>query len=174
MASGIDSNWVWVTGFIAFILGVACGAGLTYLMTGSNRRRAVELQERLDQLQQELDSYREQVGRHFRKTSELVQAMTDSYRNVYEHLARGSETLCQDVSTPRLDLPQQVRLDSEPGGDTLAGDSAATEPFSDAETDTLDELDKLDTDALLGDTPRVPNLDSLYTEEPPTHRTPSA
>ncbi|HHH42687.1 MAG TPA: DUF1043 family protein [Gammaproteobacteria bacterium] len=170
MTSGIGSNWVWITGLITFVLGIACGAGLTYLMAGGNRRRAIELQEQLNQLQQELDSYRDQVGQHFRKTSELVQAMTDSYRNVYEHLARGSETLCQDVSTPRLDLPQQARLDNEPGSDT-ASDNAVTEPFSDAETDSIDELD---TDALLGDTPRVPNLDSLYTEEPPTHRTPSA
>jgi len=171
MTSGIGSNWVWIAGLITFVLGVACGAGLTYLMAGDKRRRAVELQERLDQLQQELDDYREQVGQHFRETSELVQAMTDSYRNVYEHLARGSETLCQNVSTPRLDLPQQVRLDSEPASDTPADGDAVTEAFSDAETDSVDELD---TDALLGDTPRVPNLDSLYAKEPPTHRTPSA
>ncbi|MFQ5643593.1 MAG: YhcB family protein [Thiogranum sp.] len=153
--------------------GACCGAGLTYLMAGSNRRRAIELQEKLDQLQQELDDYRDQVGQHFRKTSELVQAMTDSYRNVYEHLARGSEVLCQDpVSTPRLDLPQQTRLDSAPGADTAASDNAVSEAFSDAETDSID--DELNTDALLGDTPRVPNLDSLYTEEQATHRTPSA
>ena len=171
MTIGIGSNWVWVAGLITFALGTACGAGIAYLMAANNRRRAIELQDKLDRLQQELDDYRDQVEQHFRKTSELVQAMTDSYRNVYEHLARGSETLCKDpVSTPRLDIPKQAVLDSAAGTETgtLTNDNTVADAFSDAETDSID--DELDTDALIGDTPRVPNM---YTEERPTHRTPS-
>ncbi len=172
MVSGIGSNWVWVAGLIVFALGVASGTGFTYLMTVNTRRRTIELQEKLNQLQQELDIYRDQVGQHFRKTSELVQAMTDSYRNVYEHLAKGSEVLCQDpVSTPRLDFPQRSKPDSEAETTSPAPDTDITDTFSDAETDSMDELD---ADAILGDTPRVPNLDSLHAEERPTHHTPSA
>ncbi|GMQ83500.1 MAG: hypothetical protein BMS9Abin06_0235 [Gammaproteobacteria bacterium] len=170
MVSSIGSSWIWATGLITFVLGIACGAGFTYLMTGNNRRRTTELQARLDQLQQEFDGYRDQVGRHFRKTSELVQSMTDSYRNVYEHLAKGSEALCQDpVSTPRLDFPQHAEQDAE--ADTPAPDTDITDTFSDAETDSVDDMAAED---ILGDAPRVPNLDKLYTEEHPTHRTPSA
>jgi len=169
MASGIGLSWVWVTGLITFALGIACGAGFTYLIAGNNRRRTSELQEKLDQLQQELDGYRDQVGQHFRKTSELVQAMTDSYRNVYEHLAKGSEVLCQDpVSTPRLDFAQHAKLDMESDADTQLPDTDITDTFSDAETDSMDDLA---ADAILGDAPRVPNL---YTEERPSHHTPSA
>jgi hypothetical protein len=172
MASGIGSNWVWVTGLITFALGIACGAGFTYLLATNSRRRTTELQEKLDQLQQEFDGYRDQVGQHFRKTSELVQAMTDSYRNVYEHLAKGSEVLCQDpVNTPRLDFPQHTKLDTESGTDTRARDTGITDTFSDAETDSIDDMT---ADAILGDAPRVPNLDSLYAEERSTHHTPSA
>jgi len=170
MASGIDSSWVWATGLIAFLLGIACGAGFTYLMSGSGRRRTTDLQEKLDQLQQEFDSYRDQVGQHFQKTSELVQTMTDSYRSVYEHLASGSEVLCQDpVSTPRLDFPQHARLDTET--DTLASGIDITDTFSDAETDNAENMI---TEAVPGDAPRVPNLDKLHTEGHPTHHTPSA
>lgn len=169
MASGIGLSWVWVTGLITFALGIACGAGFTYLITGNSRRRTSELQEKLDQLQQELDGYRDQVGQHFRKTSELVQAMTDSYRNVYEHLAKGSEVLCQDpVSTPRLDFAQHAKLDTESDTDTQVPDTDIIDAFSDAETDSMDDLA---ADAILGDAPRVPNL---YTEAPPSHHTPSA
>lgn len=170
MTSSIGSNWIWITGLISLTLGVACGAGITYLMAGSGRRRTIELQEKLDQMQQEFDSYRNQVGQHFRKTSELVQAMTDSYRNVYEHLAKGSETLCQDpVSTPRLDFPQQTEPHAE--ADTRVPGAIFTDTFSEAETDSIDNMTE---ESILGDAPRVPNLDNLYAEERPTHRTPSA
>ena len=172
MVSGIGSSWIWVVGLITFALGIACGAGFTYLMAGNGRRRTIELQEKLDQLQQEFDSYRDQVGQHFQKTSELVQAMTDSYRNVYEHLAKGSEALCQDpVSTPRLDFPQPTKLDSEADTDSRAPDTDITDTFSDAETDSIDNMTE---EAMLGDAPRVPDLDKLYAEDRPTHHTPSA
>ncbi len=169
MASSIGLSWVWVTGLITFALGIACGAGFTYLMAGNSRRRTSDLKEKFDQLQQELDGYRDQVGQHFRKTSELVQAMTDSYRNVYEHLAKGSEVLCQDpVSTPRLDFAQHAKLDTESDTDTQIPDTDITDTFSDAETANMDDLA---AGAILGDAPRVPNL---YTEERPSHHTPSA
>ncbi len=160
MASGIDMGWVWAIGVVTFALGIACGAAFAYLMSGNGRRRTTELQEELGQLQQEFNSYRDQVGEHFRKTSELVQTMTDSYRNVYEHLASGSEVLCQDpVSTPRLDFPQHTGLDTET--DTPASGIDMTDTFSDAETGNAEDT-------------RVPNLDKLYAEDRPTHHTPSA
>lgn len=170
MANGIDLGWVWAIGFATFALGIVCGAAVAFLMSGNGRRHTSELQQKLDQLQQEFDSYQDQVGQHFQKTSELVQTMTDSYRNVYEHLASGSEVLCQDpVSTPRLDFPQHARLDTET--DTLASGIDITDTFSDAETDNAE---KLITEAVPGDTPQVPNLDKLHTKGHPTHHTPSA
>ena len=160
MVSSIDSGWVWMIGVVTFAVGIVCGAAFSFLMSGNGRRRTTELQVKLDQLQQEFDNYRDQVGEHFRKTSELVQTMTDSYRNVYEHLASGSEVLCQDpVSTPRLDFPQRAELDTET--DTLASGIELTDSFSDTEPD-------------LGDTSRVPNLDKLHAGPRSTHHTPSA
>jgi len=170
MASGIESSWVWVTGFVVFAVGIVCGAAFTYLKLGNGRRRTTELQEKLDQLQQEFDSYQDQVGQHFRKTSQLVQTMTDSYRSVYEHLASGSEALCQDpASTPRLDFPQHIGLDTDAGA--LASDINVTGAFSDAVTDNAENMI---TESIPGDTPRVPNLDKLHAEGHPTHHTPSA
>ena len=162
MESGIDLSWTWGIGLIGFAFGVACGVGIGYL-TLSNSRRSQLLQEKCDALQREFDAYRGQVGQHFHRPSELVQKMTDSYREVYEHLATGSQALCQNpVSTPRLDIPDQPVLES-------AAPSQAAESFSDAETDAPNETD---TDDYLGDSPHVPTLDMQDQEAATTRRTP--
>ena len=155
MTSGIDLSWAWAIGLITFACGIACGIGITYLMPG-NRRRAQELQEKLQSLQQEFDSYHGQVGQHFQQTSELVQKMTESYRDVYEHLATGSQVLCQNpVNTPRLDIPEHPTL--EAGTQTRADDQKTMEAFPDAQPDGPDDHE---LDEFLGDAPRVPELDS--------------
>ena len=155
MTSGIELNWVWAIGLITLVCGIACGIGITYLMPG-NRRRAQELQEKLQGLQQEFDSYHDQVGQHFLKTSDLVQKMTESYRDVYEHLSTGSQALCQTpVNTPRLDIPEQPTL--EAGTPTGAADQKTMDRVSETNTGGQNESDP---DAFLGDAPRVPTLDT--------------
>ncbi len=150
MESGIDMSWAWGMGLIGFAFGVACGVGIGYL-TLCNSRRSQQLQEKCDALQADFDAYRGQVGQHFLRSSELVQKMTDSYREVYEHLASGSQALCENpVTTPRLDIPDQPVLES--GG---AGKGASS--FSDAETDGLNDMAA--DDDYLGDSPHVPTLD---------------
>jgi uncharacterized membrane-anchored protein YhcB (DUF1043 family) len=159
MESGMDLSWAWGMGLIGFAFGVACGVGIGYL-TLCNSRRSQVLQEKCDALQREFDAYRSEVGQHFQRTSQLVQKMTDSYREVYEHLATGSQALCQNpVSTPRLDIPDQPVLES-------AGTSQAAESFSDAETNAPNETD---SDDYLGDSPHVPTLD-MQDQEPATTR----
>jgi uncharacterized membrane-anchored protein YhcB (DUF1043 family) len=161
MESGIEWSWAWATGLIGFAFGVACGLGLGYLTLCSNRRRQ-QLQERCDALQRELDDYRGEVGKHFLRTSELVQKMTDSYREVYEHLATGSQALCRNpVTPPQLDIPDRPVLET-------AGEAKAEAAFSDAET-----LDELNAEDYLGDSPRVPTLDMRDQPPPTTRRTQS-
>lgn len=152
MTGGIGLSWVWAAGLIAFAFGIAFGVGIGYILFGSTKRTK-ELRAEMEALQQQFDDYRSQVGTHFLRTSELVQKMTDSYRDVYEHLASGSQALCQDpVSTPRLDIPDAhtpgVKHEPE------ARRSAADE-YSDAEVDSLSDTD---SDNYLGDSPNVPKL----------------
>jgi uncharacterized membrane-anchored protein YhcB (DUF1043 family) len=165
MESGIALSWAWGIGLIGFAFGVACGVAIGY-MTLCNNRRSQQLQEKCDALQRDFDAYRGQVGQHFLRTSELVQQMTDSYREVYEHLATGSQALCETpVSPPRLDIPDQPVLETAKSG-------KAPDAFSDAETNGLAQAD---SDDYLGDSPRVPTLDMDIPEEQPqaTRRTPS-
>ncbi|MBW2448508.1 MAG: DUF1043 family protein [Deltaproteobacteria bacterium] len=52
-------------------------------------------QER-DEVTESLAGYQQEVVGHFSQTSDLLKEMTLQYRNIYEHLAQGAETLCPD------------------------------------------------------------------------------
>ncbi len=153
MPSGDDLTWVWVVGLISLAIGVGLGAGIAYLALGSFRR-ARELKSKLDALQQEHDAYRDEVAQHFLKTSQLVHKMTDSYRDVYKHLANSSQSLCKEpLATPRLDFADNTSLASKTHDRVV--DKRSRAGFSDGETD---ELEDTDPEAYLGDSPRVPDL----------------
>ncbi len=155
MESGFSLSWAWGVGLISFAFGLACGIAGAYLMTG-NRQRIKELESRLASTQQQFDGYREQVSQHFMKTSDLVQKMTSSYRDVYEHLASGSQALCEDpVSTPQLDIPHQPVLGTDNRDDQEEPTEAPENEFADAETDPLQTSED---DVCLGDAPNIPDL----------------
>lgn len=52
-----------------------------------------EMAERLQEAEQELNSYRDEVTQHFTETSRLVNNLTQSYRDVHEHLANSAMKL---------------------------------------------------------------------------------
>jgi uncharacterized membrane-anchored protein YhcB (DUF1043 family) len=166
MESGYDLSWIWGIGLAGFAAGIACGLAISLLLRG-NRQRVEELERELAALHQQFDGYRDQVNRHFLTTSELVQKMTDSYRDVYEHLAAGSAALCQNpVATPSLDFTRQPVLDNPAPSPSL--DESGAEKSADAETDPLQDAEN---DTVMGDAPYVPRLE---TEEPVSRRrTPS-
>lgn len=163
MENGFDLSWAWGIGLIGFSFGLVCGMAGLYLASGNKQRQRVrQLETELEGVQKEFNGYREQVGQHFQKTSDLVQKMTASYRDVYEHLASGSQALCHDpVATPQLDIPHQPMLDKAEEQATSAAESEekpaeeATNGFSDAETDTGEARD---SEVYLGDAPNIPDL----------------
>lgn len=53
-----------------------------------------ELEKSLHQANEEMRGYRAQVTAHFEKTATLFNQLTNDYREVYEHLANSSNTLC--------------------------------------------------------------------------------
>lgn len=64
-------------------------------------------------LKKEHEQFREQVTSHFVETAELINRLTDSYKDVFDHLSKGAETLVDDKSL-RDRMPQvsdqEVRL----------------------------------------------------------------
>jgi uncharacterized membrane-anchored protein YhcB (DUF1043 family) len=155
MDSGLEMSWLWGIGIAGVVIGTACGVGVGLLLRSGHRRRVVELENELAQVQSDFDGYRDKVNQHFLTTSELVQKMTDSYRDVYAHLATGSEQLCRSpVTTPSLDFTEQPVLE-HPDQEPPAREPAADElrPAGTAATEDTD------SDTFLGDAPNVPRLD---------------
>lgn len=75
------------------VLGVVCGL-LFGRATNAPYQQAQNLKDSLEQVQLEYEAYKVEVTQHFTKTAELVNTMTDNYRNVHTHLAGGAQTLC--------------------------------------------------------------------------------
>lgn len=90
-----------ITGIIiGFAVGLGAGAGAAWLWSrlagaGDTAREA---------------AYRREVADHFVTTAELVNRLTDSYKEVFDHLRQGAETLV-DEETLRRRLAQEEDKD---------------------------------------------------------------
>lgn len=145
---------MWVVGILSFLLGGGIGCIFAYLVFARNGRTR-ELQLELTQLTERFTDYRDQVTQHFMRTSELVQEMTHSYRSVYEHLASGAQHLCgEQQETGSLSHRESEQLAAAAAASPMAADA-------DADYDELAELSsiKQDIDELLGESPRISDLD---------------
>lgn len=85
-----------ITGLICLLGGGAIGAVVFRSLDTRSQNRALE--ERAFRAEEELKRYQQDVAEHFAKTSELVNGLTQSYRDVYEHLANSALKL----TTPAL------------------------------------------------------------------------
>ena len=91
----------------------------------SNRRKAADLQEQLNVVNTELKDYRDRVTSHFARTAELVDALAANSREIYRHLAEGSENLCDGdaVKLKRFDdtpyLAGQTRTQTHSAPETV-------------------------------------------------------
>lgn len=73
-----------------------------------------DLEARLRQAKGELDQYQQDVAQHFADTSKLVANMTQSYKDVHDHLAKGAMSLTNNTEISRkiIEAGEQVK-----GGD---------------------------------------------------------
>ena len=69
--------------------------------------RLKELENQISTLKENHDEYRDSVSDHFSMTAELVQHMTESYKEVYQHLASGAQDLCSNEVASKL-LPAET------------------------------------------------------------------
>ena len=147
-----ETSLLWSVGLVSIISGLVIGLGIAYL-TNKDKIRAKQLQNELDALEQRFTDYRNQVSEHFLQTSELVDKMTSSYREVYEHLAKGSESLCSDsMHTPALDLPNAgiYSIDTSPETEISHDEFGEDMPSQD------------NADGQLGDAPHVPEITTEF------------
>ncbi|MFW1677940.1 YhcB family protein [Pontibacter sp. JAM-7] len=109
---------LWLMSLVALIVGAVIGYMLGRNSPQDNRQ--AELEEELEEARQALENYREDVAQHFSKTANLFNNLTDSYKDVYQHLAGGAQQLCQSEEIVRsLESsikPQLAQEDSDQSG----------------------------------------------------------
>jgi uncharacterized protein len=93
---------------------IAVGAALGYIIYQYLHpvpRRNRELEQQLHALQEQHKHYRYDVNAHFNKTADLLGLLANSYREVHNHLARGSLELCDPGAVKLLrPLPEQAAV----------------------------------------------------------------
>jgi uncharacterized protein len=109
---------VWLIGFGCFVGGALVGA-LLYRLLLSDEVRIRQLEEQLHALNEEHESYKSNVHNHFSHSAQLLGQLTESYREVYTHMAEGARTLCPDHVSNQMNLGVDAR--------SLLGQGAARE-----------------------------------------------
>ncbi|MBL39154.1 MAG: hypothetical protein CMP07_12175 [Xanthomonadales bacterium] len=97
---------IWL--IVGLVVGGAIGALATWWISRA-RGGAVSVM----QLKQENDRFKNEVTEHFVETARLINQMTDSYKQVFDHLSSGAEKLVDEKSLAERLPPasgQEVKL----------------------------------------------------------------
>ena len=126
----------------AVLVGAALGLALARMFNSENQRNR-ELEKQLQSANRELKEYQQEVSEHYVKTAKLVDDLTESYREVHNHLAEGAATLLSTRGAAPLmkTIPSREQIDaiSEP-----AGDGNVLQPLDYAPKKSPDEKGMLD------------------------------
>lgn len=76
---------------ITFVVGALLGAVISRTLFPPEQKKALE--QNLTVARAELEKYQQDVSKHFAETSKLVSGLTQSYKDVHEHLAKGAVEL---------------------------------------------------------------------------------
>lgn len=86
-----------------FVLGA--GAGFLYARRQPSDLRVKELETLLTDLQGRHENYQHAVASHFEHSAELVNELTQRYRDMHQHLVDGARTLCENPRRASEDNP---------------------------------------------------------------------
>ena len=130
---------IWL--IVGLVVGGAVGALATWWISRA-RGGVVSVM----QLKQENDKFRDEVAEHFVETARLINQMSDSYKQVFDHLSSGAEKLVDDEKLAERLPPatgQEVRLSQfgssgsagSAGPKSGASESGANDDLSDSRSD---------------------------------------
>lgn len=103
-----------LTGFSSLIAGALIGTLLTKTLRPQEQQNR-ELELRLRQAEDKLSTYQDQVTVHFAETSQLINKLTQSYKEVHEHLASSALTLTNpDISRQLIEAGDGTLGESTP------------------------------------------------------------
>lgn len=110
---------VWLQALAFFVAGALVGALVLYFLLPARRQYGRLMRER-NEAQKDLAQYRAEVDQHFVQTAELVNRLTDSYRQVHEHLSHGARDLCSESGRR---MAADASLNALPDDESLYEDS---------------------------------------------------
>jgi uncharacterized membrane-anchored protein YhcB (DUF1043 family) len=121
-----EMSFDWLTNGIFFLGGAVLGALLTLWLQPSNQKSR-QLEKQLKENEHKQTTYQNQVSEHFSETAELFSELTEKYKKVYDHLSKGSQSLCsEDLITEQLKLNDlQQTAPAEKNHDTESNDDAS-------------------------------------------------
>lgn len=107
----------WLLYIIVFVVGAAAGYALHFYRNSDSRVR--ELETHLTSIQHKYEHYQQAVTEHFSQSAQLVNNLTNAYREVHEHLQKGANDLCADNKRHSSDNPAQSFLGLEASKDAF-------------------------------------------------------
>ena len=112
---------IWLTAIACLVVGVVIGVVFSSRLN-SSASRVLELENQIRDIKDNHLAYKDNVSEHFSLTADLVQHMTESYRDVYQHLASGAQDLCSnEVASKLLPAGSDAVFDSNEDSDTTGG-----------------------------------------------------
>jgi uncharacterized membrane-anchored protein YhcB (DUF1043 family) len=99
---------IWLVGLGCLLAGAVIGAVMfKVFMSDEARVRALEAQ--LQALSEEHEQYKSNVHNHFSNSAQLLGKLTESYRDVFMHMAEGARSLCPDYISSQMSLSSDDR-----------------------------------------------------------------
>jgi len=99
---------IWLVGLGCLLAGAVIGA-VMFKVFLSDEARVRALEEQLQTLSEEHEHYKGNVHNHFSNSAQLLGKLTDSYREVFMHMAEGARTLCPDYISSQMSLNADTR-----------------------------------------------------------------
>ncbi len=96
-----SASILWISSSFSLLLGLLIGV-MAAKNLSSQAQKTKELENKLSAAEKSLAQYREQVVDHFSKTSDLVNKLTDTYKEVHDHLRISAVQLCNDEFSRHL------------------------------------------------------------------------
>lgn len=119
---------LWMVGLGCLLAGAVIGA-LMFKFLKSDEARVQQLESQLQQLSDEYETYKKEVHGHFSDSAILVGKLTESYRDVYQHLAHGARNLCPDyIATQLTQAAPSASLDPLDGANSSTRDATLLSP----------------------------------------------
>lgn len=117
-----------LTAFCSLIIGGIIGYFIGAQFS-SDKQTTKAMETRVEQAEDELKTFQADVTEHFQQTSDLVNKLTETYRDVHEHLAGGAMKLANaDIGKELVEGASKQWAQAQVTKDLLTEDSVVEPP----------------------------------------------